>query len=33
MAVVGVCKPYYAKYANNGGTVSYSDGGIIGKAV
>ena len=33
MAVVGVCKPYYAKYTNNSGTVSYSDGGIIGKAV
>ena len=33
MAVVGVCKPYYAKYANNGGTVSYSDGGVMGKAV
>ena len=33
MAVVGVCQPYYAKYANNGGTVSYSGGGIIGKAI
>ena len=33
MAIVGVCKPYYAKYANNGGTVSYSDGGVIGQAV
>ena len=33
MAVMGVGKPYYAKYANNGGTVSYSDGGIMGKAV
>ena len=33
MAVVGVCIPYYAKYANNGRTVSYSDGGVKGKAI
>lgn len=33
MATVGVCKPYYAIYGNNGATVSYSEGGVVGKAV
>ena len=33
MAVVGVCKPYYAIYGNSGATVSYSAGGVIGQAV
>lgn len=33
MAIVGVCKPYYAKYSNSGSTVTYSGGGVMGKAV
>lgn len=33
MATIGLSKPYYAKYSNNGTTVSYSDGGILAKAV
>lgn len=33
MARIGLAKPYYAKYAANAGVVSYSDGGLIGKAV
>lgn len=32
MAVIGVSKPKYAIYTNNGGTVTYSNGGTIGKA-
>lgn len=31
MAVVGVSKPYYAKYSASGTTVTYSDGGVLGK--
>lgn len=33
MATIGLSKPYYAKYSNAGSTVSYSDGGILAKAV
>lgn len=33
MAIVGVCKPYYAKYSNSGSAVTYSGGGVMGKAV
>lgn len=33
MATVGLCKPYYAKYSNSGSTVTYADGGVMGKAV
>ena len=33
MATIGLCKPYYAIYANSGTTVSYSTGGWLGKAV
>ena len=32
MATIGISKPYYAVYANNDGTVSYSGGGVLGKA-
>lgn len=32
MAVIGVSKPKYAVYDNNGGMVTYSNGGTIGKA-
>lgn len=32
MAIIGVSKPYYAKYANDGSVVTYSGGGILGKA-
>lgn len=32
MAKIGVSKPYYALYSNTGNTVSYSDGGVLGKA-
>lgn len=32
MAVIGVSKPKYAVYSNNGGMVTYSNGGTIGKA-
>ncbi len=31
MAKIGLSKPYFAKYANNGGTVTYSGGGVLGK--
>ena len=33
MAKVGLSKPYYAKYSASGTTVTYSDGGVMGKAV
>lgn len=33
MAVIGLSKPYYAEYTNTQGTVSYSGGGMMGKAV
>lgn len=33
MAQVGLSRPFYAKYNNNNGTVTYSAGGSIGKAV
>lgn len=33
MATIGLSKPYYALYSNTGSTVTYSNGGIIGKAV
>ena len=33
MATIGLSKPYYAKYAANGSTVTYSGGAVIGKAV
>ena len=33
MAIKGLSKPYYAKYTNNAGVVSYSDGGVFGKAI
>lgn len=33
MATIGLSKPYYAIYSNTGSTVSYSDGGILAKAV
>ena len=33
MATLGLSKPYYAKYAANGSTVTYSGGAVIGKAV
>lgn len=32
MATIGLSKPYYAKYAAAGETVTYSGGGIMGKA-
>ena len=32
MATIGLSKPYYAIYSNDGNTVTYSDGGLIGKA-
>lgn len=32
MAKIGLSKPYYAIYSSAGSTVSYSDGGLIGKA-
>ena len=32
MATIGLSKPYYATYANTTGTVSYSNGGVMGKA-
>lgn len=32
MAKIGLSKPYYAIYSSTGPTVSYSDGGLIGKA-
>lgn len=33
MARIGLSKPYYALYAASDGTVTYSDGGLIAKAV
>lgn len=33
MAKVGLSKPYYALYSASGSTVTYSDGGVMGKAV
>lgn len=32
MATIGLSKPYFSKYAFTGGAVSYSDGGLLGKA-
>lgn len=32
MATIGLSKPYYAIYSNEGNTVTYSEGGLIGKA-
>lgn len=31
MATIGLSKPIYAKYSNAGTTVTYSDGGVLGK--
>lgn len=31
MASIGLSKPYYAVYANSGSTVTYSNGGVLGK--
>lgn len=33
MANIGLLKPYYANYAENDGTVTYSNGGRIAKAI
>lgn len=33
MASIGLRKPYIAKYNNNNGIVTYSDGGILAKAI
>ena len=33
MAQVGVCRPFYAMYATSAGTVVYSNGGVLAKAV
>lgn len=33
MAKVGLSKPYYAKYSATAGVVTYSNGGVMGKAV
>lgn len=33
MARIGLAKPYYAKYASTNGAVTYSDGGLIGRAI
>ena len=33
MATIGLSKPYYAIYSATGSAVSYSDGGLLGKAV
>ena len=32
MATIGLSKPYYAIYSNNGSVVTYSDGGVMGQA-
>lgn len=32
MATIGLSKPYYAVYSNNGTTVSYATGAVMGKA-
>lgn len=31
MAGIGLSKPYYAVYSNTGATVTYSEGGLMGK--
>lgn len=31
MASIGLSKPYFAVYANSGSTVTYSNGGVLGK--
>lgn len=33
MAVIGLSKPFVAKYNNDGNTVSYTDGTVLGKAI
>ena len=33
MAIKGLSKPYYAKYTNTDGVITYSDGGVFGKAI
>lgn len=33
MAKIGLSKPYFAKYSNEGELVTYSDGALLGKAV
>lgn len=33
MATIGVSKPYYGKYVNTSGTITYTDGAIFAKAV
>ena len=33
MATIGLSRPYYAKYANSGSTITYSGGALLGKAV
>lgn len=33
MAIIGVSKPYYAKYSFTNGVISYSGGGVMGKMV
>lgn len=33
MAKIGLSKPYYAKYVNTNGVISYADGGIFAKAI
>ena len=33
MATIGLSKPFYAIYAASGATVSYTSGGVLGKAV
>lgn len=33
MARIGLAKPYVAKYTNNNGAVSYSDGIVLGRAI
>ena len=32
MATIGLSKPYFAVYSNSGSTVTYSSGGVLGKA-
>ena len=32
MATIGLSKPYYALYSASGSTVTYSGGGLLGKA-
>ena len=33
MATIGLSKPYYAIYENEGSTITYREGGLLGKAV